>query len=294
MFRLAASFARLLGASILAVGLFAPTIAPPAFAQSDTDVFMTIDGHDVTRADLDIASKDLADVLRTLPENVRQEYVLTYLTDLELIAKSDRAEKLLDEPDVQRAIEYGRKKALIDQVLTRIADEAATDEAVEARFKEMIADAKPEQEVKARHILVKTEEEAIALKKELDGGADFGELAKEHSLDPGSGPRGGELGYFSHGQMVPPFEKAAFALKIGEISDPVQSQFGWHLILVEDRREKPLPKLADVAPQIRDEIARDAARAFIEELRASATIERVDADEVQGAGDDSGDGGATE
>ena len=291
MYCLSASFARILGASALAVGLLASAASLPALAQADTDVLMTIDGDEVTRADLDIASEDLAEVLQRLPEDVREEYVLTFLTDLELIAKSDRAAAMSDDPDVQRAVEYGRKKALIDRVLTRVADEAATDEAIEARFNELIADAEPEQEVSARHILVETEEQAVALKEELDGGADFAELAAEHSLDPGSGARGGDLGYFGRGQMVPPFEEAAFSLEIGTVSDPVQSQFGWHLILVEDRRDRPLPTLEKVAPQIRDEIAREAARMFIEELRANATIDRAGMDD---AGEDGAEDGTTE
>lgn len=297
MVRLSASFARVLGASTLAIGLLGSAMTLPAFAQAeqaDTDVLMTIDGDAVTRADVEIASEDLAEVLQRLPENVREEYVLTFLTDLELIAKSDRATDMMDDPDVQRAIEYGRKKALIDRVLTRVADEAATDEAVAARFDELIADAEPEEEVSARHILVETEEEAIALKEQLDGGADFAELAMEHSLDPGSGQRGGDLGYFGRGQMVQPFDEAAFSLEIGTVSDPVQSQFGWHLILVEDRREKPLPTLEQVAPQIRDEIAREAARGFIEDLRAAATIERAGGDDAEAADDDSDEGSATE
>ncbi|MFC3119132.1 peptidylprolyl isomerase [Jhaorihella thermophila] len=134
------------------------------------------------------------------------------------------------------------------------------------------------QEYNASHILVETKEEAEAIKAELDGGADFAELAKAKSTGP-SGPNGGALGWFGEGAMVPEFEAAVKALKVGEVSGPVQTQFGWHIVKLNDSRKAEAPKLEDVRDEILDQIRRDAIQKRVEELTDAAQVERVEIEE---------------
>ncbi len=133
-----------------------------------------------------------------------------------------------------------------------------------------------EQEVHARHILVATEEEAKEIEAELKKGADFATLAKEKSKDPSGAANGGDLGYFTKDQMVPEFAEAAFKLDKGQISDPVHTQFGWHIIKVEDKRTKPTPTFEEVKPQLDNYVARRAQEELVDNLRKSAKIERLD------------------
>ena len=137
---------------------------------------------------------------------------------------------------------------------------------------------KPEEEVKARHILVETEPEARDIKEKLARGADFAELAKEFSKDPGTKDNGGLLGFFSRGQMVPQFEEAAFSAALNEVSEPVQSRFGWHLILVEEKRQKPLPNFDEVKERILNGMIHQKAQAVAQALRDGAKIDYLDED----------------
>ncbi len=250
--------------------------SPAALAQDATapdGVVATVDGVEITQEQYDIAAADLAQILERMPEAMRREYVLTYLTDLQLLSATDVAAEAVTEPDVQLVLDYARGKALIDIVLGRVGGAAATDEAVQALYDELVAENPPQQEVRARHILVETEDEARALKAEIDAGADFATLATENSLDPGSGQNGGDLGYFTADMMVQPFAETAFALAPGTVSDPVQTQFGWHLILVEDSRTSQPPTLDEIRPQLVEQIERATARDYLVELRAAADIE---------------------
>ena len=152
-----------------------------------------------------------------------------------------------------------------------------TDDEVRARYDKQMADTPPVNEVKARHILVKTKEEALEIVKQLDAGGDFEAIAKEKSADPGSGAQGGDLGYFGPGQMVPEFEKAAFALEIGAYTkEPVQSQFGWHVIKVEDKRAQQPPAFDQVKDQIRSVVFREKYFALVKQLRTEAKVDIAD------------------
>jgi peptidyl-prolyl cis-trans isomerase C len=150
-----------------------------------------------------------------------------------------------------------------------------TDDAMHKVYDEAVKGMAPEEEVHARHILVPTEDEAKAIEAELKKGADFAALAKEKSKDPGAA-EGGDLGYFTKDQMVPEFSEAAFKLDKGQISDPVHTQFGWHIIQVEDKRIKPTPTFDQVKPQLENFVAHKAQAELVENLRKTATIERLD------------------
>jgi peptidyl-prolyl cis-trans isomerase C len=161
------------------------------------------------------------------------------------------------------------EKGVVDKV---------TDAEVRARYDQEIASTPPVNEVHARHILVKTKEEAEAIIKQLDGGADFQKLANEHTSDPSGKTNGGDLGWFGPGQMVPEFDKAAFALDVGKYTkEPVQSQFGWHVIKLEDKRVKQPPAFDDVKDQAKQAVIRDKYFALVKQLRGAAKVEIPDA-----------------
>ncbi len=163
-----------------------------------------------------------------------------------------------------------REVYLEQEVLARI-----TDDGLQAKYKDFVANNPPETEHHARHILVTSEEAAREVIAKLDEGADFAELAKESSTGP-SGAQGGDLGYFTADQMVPEFSEAAAKLEPGQYSkDPVQTQFGWHVIKVEDRRTAEPPGFEEVEPQLREAMAREAVEAVFNDLRDGATIEIV-------------------
>ena len=170
-----------------------------------------------------------------------------------------------------------------DQMLQRTAlqneiDKALTDEALKKRYNDLIKKSETSSELRARHILVKTESDAKAIIKELNEGADFEATAKSKSTGP-SGPNGGDLGFFGKGQMVPEFEKAAFALDKGEItSSPVKTQFGWHIIKVEGYRKTEPPTFASVKQKLETEISQEVSAAYVSALRKLAKIERYDLD----------------
>ena len=152
-----------------------------------------------------------------------------------------------------------------------------TPDQIKAEYEKEVAAIPDEDEVHARHILVSSEDDAKAIKTQLDGGADFATLAKAKSIEPGAKDSGGDLGYFKAGQMVKPFADAAFAMKVGEISQPVQTQFGWHIIKVEDRRKAAKPTLQDMTQQISQTLYVAKYRELLQNLRAAAKIDIPDA-----------------
>jgi peptidyl-prolyl cis-trans isomerase C len=163
----------------------------------------------------------------------------------------------------------------MEALLGSVGRTAMTDEALHKVYDEAVKQMPGEQEVHARHILVPTEDEAKAIEAELKKGADFATLAKQKSKDPGAA-EGGDLGYFTKDQMVPEFADAAFKLDKGQISDPVKSQFGWHVIKVEDKRTKPTPTYDEVKGQIENYVAHRAQAELVEKLRSAANIEHLD------------------
>jgi len=198
--------------------------------------------------------------------------LLDRLINLKLVADAGRAQGLADDEQVRRHVASAEGQAIGRVYLDGVLSEKVTDEAMRERYEEMIA-AGPEKEIHARHILLAEEDEALAVIVELDGGADFATLASERSTGP-SASQGGDLGYFSAGQMVAEFESAALELAAGEYSsEPVQTQFGYHVILVEDVREKAPPEFAEVESEIREELTEKTLETVISDLRASSEVE---------------------
>jgi len=192
-----------------------------------------------------------------------------------VLSQAAEQQKLGARPDVKQRLTFDQNRILMEALLQDTGRAAATDAEMHKVYDEAVKQMPPEEEVRARHILVPTEAEAKEIVAELKKGADFAKLAKAKSKDPGAA-EGGELGYFTKDQMVPEFSEAAFKLQKGQISDPVKTQFGWHVIEVEDKRIKPTPTFDQVKPQIETYIAHRAQAQLVEKLRKTAKIERLD------------------
>ncbi len=246
--------------------------AAPAFAK----VLATVDGLEITDEDAKVALEDIGP---TLPEQLqgpqRDAYVLDYLIDMKLAAKKFIADKMAADADIVRKTEYYKDRVLMEAVLGGVAKSAATDAEMKKVYDEAAKKQPPEEEIHARHILVPTEAEALDVLKRLKAGEDFAKIASEVSKDPGS--QGGDLGWFTKDKMVPEFAEAAFKLDKGQVSGPVKSQFGWHIIQVEDKRMKEFPPFDQVKDQIANYVAQKAQTALILELRQAAKITRADA-----------------
>lgn len=260
----------------LAMAALAPAGAQDALPAGSDMVIATVNGHTITQRDVDLAETEIGSNLGKQSADERRRTLVEYVIETQLMAEALEKEKAANAKNLDSARAYfdrrARREAYFESKIKASVSEAAAKTFFDDRVKGM----KPEEEVKARHILVETEDEARDIAEKLNRGGDFAELAKKHSRDPGSKTNGGLLGFFSRGQMVPQFEEAAFALKAGEVSDPVQSRFGWHLILVEEKREKPLPKFDDVKETILYRMIYEKAQRVVQQLRATAKIDYLD------------------
>jgi len=258
---------------VLAVSVSAPVSA----AEEDDTIVARVNGVEIRFSDLILAEEETAQALASVPEDVKFEYLLSLLIDRIIVSSDARAKGLVDDPGVQRRLAYYENKALRDVYWTQLIAARITDEAAKEFYDAQVGNAEPREEIKARHILVGTEEEAQTVIEALNAGGDFEALAKEHSTGP-SGAEGGDLGYFTAGTMVAEFNDAAFALQAGEVSAPVKTKFGWHMIKVEDRRLQEVPGFDLVKDQVIEALAQQEGRTMMDEMRAAAAIEIVGAD----------------
>jgi peptidyl-prolyl cis-trans isomerase C len=263
------------GAALAQTGTPAP--AAPAAAPADpAKVIARVNGITITEGDLAVAAADPALQLPNVPEAQKRDMLTGYLIDLKLGAKAAEAAKVGDSADFARKLAYNRDKALLDQYLEQEAQKAVTPEAARKLYDETAKSVTPEEEVRARHILVESEDEAKKAAERVKGGEDFAKVAGELSKDPGSKTDGGDLGFFTKDRMVEPFAEAAFKLQPGQVSEPVKSQFGWHVIKVEEKRTKPVPPFEEMKDQVNAYLERKAQQDLIMGLRKDAKIERLD------------------
>ena len=263
---------KLLATAALAVGL---SFGASAFAQEDA-VVAKVGDLEILQSELDLAVANLDPQLQQLPDEQKHVAALSGAIDVKLLAQGAAEEGLAETEDFQKRMEYIKDRELHNSYFRKHVVDAVTDEEVKARYEKEIAALPKQEEVNARHILVKTEEEAKAVIADLDAGKDFAELAKAKSEDSNKDD-GGDLGWFSKGRMVPEFEEAAFALEKGAYTKtPVQSQFGFHVIKLEDRRDVQPPALEQVEPQVRQLVMRDKYLALIEKAKAEQTVEIMD------------------
>jgi peptidyl-prolyl cis-trans isomerase C len=268
-----AGFPRAFALTVLAALVLA---APLARAQQGDPVVARVNGTEIRQSDLAAAEEDLAGNLPQMPPDAKRDYLITFVADMMLVAKAAEAKKLGDTDEFKRKAAYQRTKLLMEQLLATEAKAAVSEAAMRKVYDEAIGQMKKEPEVRARHILVETEDEAKAIVAELKKGADFAELAKTKSKDPGS-QDGGDLGYFTKDQMVPEFSEVAFKLDKGALSDPVKSQFGWHVIKVEDKRDRQPPEFEKVKDQLENFLVRKSQSELITKLRAEGKVERLEA-----------------
>jgi peptidyl-prolyl cis-trans isomerase C len=252
--------------------------ATPAPAPVDPNaVVATVNGKPITEADLTLAEGELSQQFARLPADQRRAAALSAAIEIKVLAAKAVTDGLDKDAEFQRRAAFLQERALHGEMIEKEVVEKVTDADVRARYDKEIAAQPPVNEVHARHILVKTKEEAEAIIKQLDGGADFQKLANEHTTDPSGKTSGGDLGYFGPGQMVPEFEKAAMALEPGAYTkEPVQTQFGWHVIKVEDKRPQQPPAFEQVQDQARSAVIREKYFALVKEARAAAKVEIPD------------------
>ncbi|MEJ6708555.1 MAG: peptidylprolyl isomerase [Amylibacter sp.] len=261
--------ARFIASSTLAV--FMATTAIAQNAPTAQTVVATVNGQDITVGHVIALASRLPERFQQLPDADLFKGVMEQLIQQTTLS----VDVDVNQKAIQLAIENETRALLASEALTKIEDAATTEELIEKAYGEQYTDTKGDEEYRAAHILVKTEDEAKELVTTLEGGADFSELAKEKSTGP-SGPRGGDLGWFSLGQMVPEFEQAVVALEPGTISTPVKTQFGWHVMKLNEKREKPKPTLVEVRAQLMDSMKTKAVGDHIEKLQLTADIQRVD------------------
>jgi peptidyl-prolyl cis-trans isomerase C len=263
--------------TVLALALAGASLIPMAATVSAEDkTVATINGKAITDADIAIAESEIGADMGTLPPAQKRMSLLEFLIDNQLFAEAAEAEKLGQGPEFEQRLAYLKRRALRELYFERIIKASVSDADARKLYDEQVAKLKPEEEVSARHILVETEEKAKELKEKIKAGGDFAAIAKENSKDPGSKDDGGNLGYFGHGQMVPQFEEVVFKLQKGDVSDPVKTEFGWHLIKIEDRRFKQPPAFDIVKDRIIQSQLLQKAQQSAVMLRSKAKIELVD------------------
>ncbi len=269
-------------AGILALLL---TAAGPLYAQDKDPVLAKVSGVDIHQSDLAVAEAEAGQIPPMSPD-AKKDYLVQFMADVILVSKAAEAKKVGETDDFKRKMEFERRKLLMSDLMQSVGKAALTDAAMHKVYEDAIKQLGTEQEVHARHILVRApagDEKADKAAKakieaviaRLNKGEDFAKIAKEVTEDPSGKANGGDLGYFTKQQMVPEFSEVAFKLDKGQISAPVKTQFGWHVIKVEDKRVKPPPKFEEVKPQIEQFVVRKAQAEMVQKLRAENKIEKL-------------------
>ncbi|MFA6264505.1 MAG: peptidylprolyl isomerase [Pseudolabrys sp.] len=267
-----------------ALALTLASAAPLAAQDAKDPVIATVNGTPIHQSDLAVAEEE-AGQLPPMSDDAKKDYLVQFMADAILITKAAEDRKLTEDPGFKHKLEFARKKLLMETLLAQLAKEASTDAAMQKVYDDAVGKLPPQEEVQARHILIRVpagdekaskeaEDKIKAVIARLDKGEDFAKVANEVTEDPSGKANGGELGYFTKEQMVPEFANVAFGLDKGKISGPVKTQFGWHVIKVEDKRMKPKPTFAEVKPQVEQFVARKAQADFVTKLRADAKIEK--------------------
>lgn len=266
---------------------FALTLSGTAFAQDTTSpaqetpevttdydldtVVATVDGVDITVAHVIAVRDRLPENYRSLPPEVLFPGLVDQLIDQQLLAEAAKETGAAETRRVRVQLDNERRGVLSNETIASVLEDAVTEDKITSAYEALTAEMTRTTEYNASHILLETEEEALEVIAALNDGGDFETLAQERSTGP-SGPTGGELGWFGPGQMVPEFDAAVQSLEVGTVSEPVQTQFGWHVIVVNETRLSPLPPLEQIRPEIVGQLNQDALQAHIDSLREGADI----------------------
>jgi peptidyl-prolyl cis-trans isomerase C len=285
------SFRKLTGGAIAAALLF----AAPLHAQDAKDTLVAkVNGVEIHQSDLDAIETEAGQIPPMSPD-AKRDYLVGFMTDMILVSKKAQDEKLGDSPEFAKRLQFNRNKLLMSALLDKTGQAALTDEAMHKVYDDAVKQMPTEEEVHARHILIRAaagddkaskaaEDKIKAVIVRLKKGEDFAKVAAEVTEDPSGKANGGDLGFFTKEQMVPEFADVAFSLDKGKISDPVKTQFGWHVIKVDDKRQKAPPSFGEVKPQLEAFVTRKAQAELVTKLRESAKVEKFY--KVEGAADD--------
>jgi peptidyl-prolyl cis-trans isomerase C len=279
--------ARMALAATAAVAIVAAS-AIVTFAQAPDPVLARVNGVEIHQSDLALAEEDVGQNLPQGGADAKRDYLVSYLSDMILLAQAAEERRLQDDPDFKRRAALARNKVLMETLLQNEGKKSLTDQALHGVYDDAVKQMGNEEEVHARHILFRVanptdekaskeaEDKVKAVIERLKKGEDFAKLANELTEDPSGRKDGGDLGYFTKDQMVPEFSAVAFKLDKGAISDPIKTQFGWHVLKVEDKRKRQPPEFDKVKPQLETFVERKAQVELVNKLRAEAKIERLD------------------
>ena len=270
---------RLAPAALLSAAALLPAALPlPALAEAHDTVVATVNGTDITGADLRAAAAALPQQFQALPPDQLLEGLVEQLVRQQAVIDADGEET----PEIAAQVDALRRNLVAQAAVEAHLADAVSEEEIQAAYEAATEDFEPAPEYRASHILVETEEEAQAVAAELEGGADFAELARERSTGP-TGPRGGDLGWFGEGQMVPEFEEAVKALEPGAVSAPVQTQFGWHVIQLAEIRDSTPPAIEEVRGGLEETLRAGAVQSYVDGVLAEAEVTRTPSEEIDAA-----------
>ncbi|MDX2203288.1 MAG: peptidylprolyl isomerase [Hyphomicrobiaceae bacterium] len=261
----------MIAALLVALGVTADTAA------AQDGVAARVNGKDLLEADMRLAEAEIGADLGSLAGAARRRVLAEFLIETQLFADAAEAEKIPLPPNVQDT-PYWKRRALRDTYFERVIAKNVAEIDIKSFYDEHLGSKKAEEEIRASHILLDTKDKASEVYARLKGGGDFAALARNNSGDPGSKDQGGDLGFFVRGQMVPAFEQVAFALKLGEISEPFETQFGWHIVKLDARRERRAPPYEEIKDRLKPAVIHDKAQRLVFELRKKSNIEYVDAE----------------
>ena len=266
-----------MGYAAMAVVAMAVMAVPTlAHAKDDAGVAAVVNGDKITKSQIEGFMK--ANNVKSEDEAKVYPVVVNQIIDEKLLQEAAKQANVENSPEFQQRLAVAKENLVKQVYLENYLKDKVNDKAVKAEYEKLKKDNKGKEEIHARHILVKTEEEAKKVIADLDSGAKFEDLAKERSSDP-SAKSGGDIGYFAKGELVPAFSDAAFKLKPGTYTkEPVKSQFGWHVIMVEDKRERVIPEQKVIEDRLRNGLAQEAVKKLIQSLSAKADIKRFDMD----------------
>jgi peptidyl-prolyl cis-trans isomerase C len=274
--------------ALIATAAAALCLAAPLASADEDKLIARVNGVEIHQSDLAIAEEDIGQNLPQGGEDAKRDYLVSYLSDMILLAQAAEEKRVQDDPDFKRHAAFARNKVLMEVLLQNEGKKALTDQALHTVYDDAVKQMGNEEEVHARHILFRVanptdekaskeaEDKVKAVIERLKKGEDFAKLANELTEDPSGRKDGGDLGYFTKEQMVPEFSAVAFTLDKGKISDPIKTQFGWHVLKVEDKRKKQPPEFDKVKGQLESYVERKAQVDLVTKLRTAAKIERLD------------------
>ena len=266
------------GHRLLLVAAAAFTLLGGSLAGAQDAIVAKVNGKTITEADMKLAEVEIGSDLGSIPEDTRRRVLVEFLIENQLFADAAEGQKLGSSAAFNERMAYWRRRALRDAFFDKTVKDSVSDADARKFYDSQVGAVKGDEEVSARHILVESKEQARDIFEKLAHGTDFAQLARERSKDPGSKDQGGALGFFGRGQMVPQFEEAAFRLKKGEVGEPFQTQFGWHIIKVDDRRQRSAPSFEAVKDRVRAAVMHQKAQQIVSDLRGKAQIEYIDPD----------------